>query len=95
MKVKLLGLLIWFLFPHIAWAEPGVFTLNDKPVPDVVAKVNGISLNATRLESAFVSFRLRARTQGKAIAPAEETLIARELLKAEIMKELIARSMDV
>ena len=92
MKVKFIALLIWFLFPHIAWTESEVFKLNGKPVPDVVAKVNGTALNSTQLEREFASFRLRTQAQGKTIAPDEENLIARELLKAEIMKALIAEN---
>ena len=68
-----------------------MFELNGKPVPAVVAKVNGNSLSSYQLESEFVTFRLRARVQGKKISPPEETLIAREMLKAIIMKELITQ----
>lgn len=98
MNYKFLVLLIWLLLPRIAWAESEIFKLNGKAVPDVVATVNGTPLNSAQLQSEFISFRLRAEVQGKKIAPSEETLLARELLKAEIMKELItqkARSLNI
>ena len=97
MKYKLLALVL-LLLPCLVWADSEDFKLNGKPVPAVVAKVNGVSLSSAQLESEFISFRLRAQVQGKKIAPSEETLIAREVLKAEIMKELItqkARSLNV
>ncbi len=85
-------IILLFLFcPSLASADSEVFKLNGKPVPAVVAKVNGVSLPSTQLESEFISFKLRAQVQGKKISPSEETLIAREVLKAEIMKELIAQ----
>ena len=57
----------------------------------MVAKVNGTTLKSAQLQSEFISFRLRVQAQGKKIPLSEEILIARELLKAEIMKELIAQ----
>nr|MBC8218967.1 SurA N-terminal domain-containing protein [Pseudomonadota bacterium] len=97
MKYKLLTLVL-LLLPCLVWADSKDFKLNGKPVPAVVAKVNGTSLSSAQLESEFIAFRLRAQVQGKKISPSEETLIAREVLKAEIMKELItqkARSLNV
>ena len=88
MKVKLL-LLILLLFPSIVRAETDVFELNGKPVPPVVAKVNGKSISSVQLESGLITFRLRARAQGNNIAPSAETIVAREMLKALVMKELI------
>jgi len=97
MKYKLLFLL-FFLIPCLVQAEPEVFKLDGKPVPSVVAKVNGVPLNSTRLEGEFFAFRIRSKHQGKEIKPSEELLIAREVLKAEIMKEIIsqkAKSLDI
>ena len=90
MKYKFFTLLL-LLLPAFVGAEPEVFTLNGKPVPEVVAKVNGVSLNSAQLESEFFVFRMRAEHQGKNISASEEVFIAREVLKAEIMKELIAQ----
>ena len=91
MNYKLLPLL-FFIFPGLVGAaEPEVFKLNGNPVPAVVAKVNGVSLSSSQLETEFIAFRTRTEHQGKKISASEETLVARELLKAEIMKELIAQ----
>ena len=90
MNYKLLPLL-FFIFPGLVGAESEIFELNGKPVPAVVAKVNGVSLNSTQLQTEFIAFRMRNQHQGEKISAPQETLIARELLKAEIMKELIAQ----
>jgi len=97
MKYKLLTLFL-LLAPYLAWAEPEVFELNGKPVPAIVAKVNGVALSSTQLEGELIAFRMRSQHQGNQIKPSEEILIARELLKAEIMKEIItqkAKSLDI
>ena len=97
MKYKLLTLLL-FLIPCLVEAEPEVFKLDGKHVPAIVAKVNGVPLNSARLEGEFVAFRMRSKHQGKEIKTSEELLIAREVLKAEIMKEIItqkAKSLDI
>jgi len=91
MNHKKILTLIFLLLPCLVWADSTIFKLNDKPVPEVVARVNGTTINSAQLQSEFISFSLRAQAQGKKIPPSEETLIARELLKAEIMKELIAQ----
>ena len=90
MKFKLL-LLILLLFPSPIGAAPEVFKLNGKSVPSIVAKVNGNPLSSAQLESEFITFRLRAQAQGKKISLSEEIIIAREMLKAVIMKELITQ----
>tara|TARA_B100000686_G_scaffold63883_1_gene68640 strand:+ start:735 stop:1760 length:1026 start_codon:yes stop_codon:yes gene_type:complete len=90
MKHKILTLIL-LLFPYLVWADSQEFKLNDKPVPEVVARVNGTALYSAQLQTEFISFRLQAQAQGEKITPSEETLIARELLKAVIMKELIAQ----
>ena len=90
MKPTLLLLILLFLPTQIE-AESEVFKLNGKPVPVVVAKVNGNPLKSAQLESEFITFRLRAQAQGKKISPSEEAIIGREMLKALIMKELITQ----
>ena len=80
-----------FIFPGLVGAESEVFKLNGKPLPAVVAKVNGVSLKSNQLETEYIAFRMRTQSQGQKISSSEETLIARELLKSEIMKELIAQ----
>jgi len=97
MKHKLLTLVL-FLIPCLVEAEPDVFKLDGKPVPTIVAKVNGVSIYSIQLESEFISFKLRAQFQGEKISPSEEPIIAREVLKSEIMKEIItqkAKSLDI
>ena len=90
MNYKLLTLL-FFIFPGLVEAESEIFELNGKPVPAVVAKVNGVSLNSYQLQTEYIAFRMRTEHEGEKISSSQETLIARELLKAEIMKELIAQ----
>lgn len=97
MKIKLLTLFL-LLVPCLVAAEPEVFKLNGKPVPAIVAKVNGVALSSTQLEGELIAFRMRSQHQGREIKPSEELLIARELLKAEVMKEIItqkAKSLDI
>jgi len=79
------------LFPSIVRAETDVFELNGKPVPPVVAKVNGKSISSVQLESGLITFRLRAQAQGNKVAPSAETIVAREMLKALVMKEIITQ----
>ena len=90
MIYKLLPLL-FFILPGLVGAESDIFELNGKPVPAVVAKVNGVSLNSNQLETEYITSRMRTEQQGEKISASQETLIARTLLKAEIMKELIAQ----
>jgi len=91
MKITLLLLIFLFAPVSLFGAEPEVFKLNGKPIPDVVAKVNGKPIKSAQLESEFITFRLRAKAMGNKVAPAAETLVAREMLKAIIMKELITQ----
>jgi len=90
MRYKLLPLL-FFILPGLVGAESDIFELNGKPVPAIVAKVNGVSLNSNQLETEYIAFRMRTEQQGEKISASQETMIARTLLKAEIMKELIAQ----
>jgi parvulin-like peptidyl-prolyl isomerase len=97
MKYKLLTFFL-LLVPCLVGAATEVFKLNEKNVPAIVAKVNGVPLSSTRLEGELIAFRIRAQHQGQQIKPSEELLIARELLKAEIMKEIItqkAKSLNI
>ena len=64
MNYKLLPLL-FLIFPGLVGAEePEIFKLNGKPVPAIVAKVNGVSLNSTQLQTEFIAFRMRAQHSG-------------------------------
>ncbi len=67
------------------------FTLNGKPVPEVVAKVNGVPLHAKALERDLFAFRFRSKQMGQEVKPADEITIARELVKAAAAQELIVQ----
>ncbi len=74
------------------------FTLNGRPVPKVVAQVNGTELNSAFLEQEMVAFRLMSLHQGREIKPESEDKIARKILQRKIEEELIyqkARSASV
>ena len=72
MNYKLLPLL-FLIFPGLVGAESKIFKLNGKPVPAVVAKVNGVSLNSTQLQTEFIAFRMRNQHQGEKISASQET----------------------
>ena len=86
------------LLPPSLTAKEKPFTLNGKPVPEVIAKVNGVPLGSEILERELFAFRFRARQMEREIKPAEEITIARELLKSAVARELIvqkARSLGI
>ncbi len=70
------------------------FTLNGKPVPKVVAKVNGVALSSDVLERELFAFRFQSKQMGREIQPDEETRIARELLKSMVARELVVQKAD-
>ena len=64
MKLKsliFLLLLYSLLLPPGLIAKEKPFTLNGKPVPEVIAKVNGVPLSSEILERELFAFRFRAR----------------------------------
>ena len=65
------------------------FTLNGRPVPKVVAQVNGTELKAEFLEREMVAFKLMSLQQGREIKPESEDKIARKILQRKIEEELI------
>ena len=94
MKLKsliFLLLLYSLLLPPGLIAKEKPFTLNGKPVPEVIAKVNGVPLGSEILERELFAFRLRAGQMEREIKPAEEITIARELLKSAVARELIVQ----
>ena len=96
MKLKSLIFLLFLyslLLPSglIAKEKEGPFTLNGKPVPEVIAKVNGVPLGSEILERELFAFRFRARQMEREIKPAEEITIARELLKSAVARELVVQ----
>jgi parvulin-like peptidyl-prolyl isomerase len=90
--------LLVLILPSALLAQEKPFTLNGKPVPQVVATVNGIPLSSEILEREMFAFRIRARQMGRDIKPADEITIGHELLKEAIGRELMvqkARSLGV
>ena len=89
--------LIFLLFlysllpPHGLTATEKPFTLNGEPVSQVVAKVNGIPLGSEILERDLFAFRVRSQQMGREIKPADEITIARELVKAAVVQELVVQ----
>ena len=74
------------------------FTIFGKPVPQIVARVNGVALTSELLQRNFFAFRFQTKQKGKEIEPNEEYGIARELLKSAVARELVvqkARSLGI
>ena len=65
------------------------FMINGKPVPKVVAKVNGTKLTSDLLKREMIAYRLLANRQGKNIETDDEGKVARGLLMKAIDDELI------
>ena len=65
------------------------FMINGKPVPKVVAKVNGTELSSDLLKREMIAYQLLANRQGKNIETEDEGKIARGLLMKAIDDELI------
>jgi len=65
------------------------FMINGKPVPKVVAKVNGTKLTSDLLKREMIAYRLLANRQEKNIETEDEGKIARGLLMKAIDDELI------
>ena len=103
MKFKLLFFLIQLsliALPHTLIAEENKspFTIFGKPVPQVVASVNGVALTSELLQREFFAFRFQSKQMGKEIKPDEEYSIARELLQAAVARELViqkAKSLNI
>lgn len=72
-------------------AQEKPFTLNGKPVPHVVAEVNGVPLGSEILERDLFAFRFQSKQMGREIKPADEITIARELLKVAVGRELVVQ----
>ncbi|MDP6735608.1 MAG: peptidylprolyl isomerase [Nitrospinaceae bacterium] len=65
------------------------FTLNGKPVPRVVATVNGTELTADLLKREMIGYKLMASRQNHALETRDEQKIAQGLLMKAIDAELI------
>ena len=65
------------------------FTINSKPVPLIVATVNGTDLTADLLKRELIAYRLMISRQGQTLETKDEEEIARGLLMKAIDTELI------
>ena len=65
------------------------FKINGKPVPKVIAQVNGTDLHSDILVREMTAFKLMSSHQGKTVKPESEGKIARKILEKEIDEELI------
>jgi len=76
--------------PETVLAESATeFTISGKPVPQVVAKVNGTELTSDLLKREMIAYRLLASRQGKTMDTKNEEKVARGLLMKAIDDELI------
>jgi peptidyl-prolyl cis-trans isomerase SurA len=96
MKLKFLFFLLQLgliTLPHTLIAEENKtpFTISGKPVPQIVASVNGVALTSELLEREFFSFRFQSKQNGREIDPNEEYNIALELLKTAVARELVVQ----
>ena len=65
------------------------FKINGKPVPKVIATVNGTDIPSDFLEREMAAFKLMSSQQGKEVKPESEDKIARKIIEKEIDEELI------
>ena len=65
------------------------FTINNKPVPTVVASVNGTDLTADLLKREMIAYRLMISRQGQKLESVNEEKVAKGLLMKAIDTELI------
>jgi parvulin-like peptidyl-prolyl isomerase len=64
-------------------------TINGKPVPEVIATVNGTDISSDVIKREMVAFKLMSSQQGKEVKPESENKIAQKILEKEIDEELI------
>ena len=85
-----MGLLFLITVPGVAFAESTTaFTINGKPVPLVVATVNGTELRSDLLKREMIAYQLMANRQGENIETEDEEKIARGLMMEAIDDELV------
>ena len=86
----LVGLLFLITVSGVAFAESTTaFTINGKPVPLVVATVNGTELTSDLLKREMIAYRLLANRQGKTTETEDKEKIVQGLLMKAIDDELI------
>ncbi|MFP6638518.1 MAG: peptidylprolyl isomerase [Nitrospinaceae bacterium] len=79
------------LLPAGLMAKEQAFTLNGKPVPQVVATVNGVPLSSAILKRELFTFRIRSKQMGQEIKPEDEVTIGRELIKELVRREIVVQ----
>ncbi|MFQ5673636.1 MAG: peptidylprolyl isomerase [Nitrospinales bacterium] len=65
------------------------FKINGKPVPDIVATVNGTNITAEFLKNKMFMWRMESRQKGEQITPELEEKFARAVITQAIEKELL------
>lgn len=65
------------------------FTINGKPVPQIVATVNGTELTADLLKREMIGYRLMISRQGQTLETKDEEKVAQGLLMKAIDSELV------
>ena len=90
-RYLLYALAFWLTLSGVALAESQAeFTINGKPVPRVVATVNGTKLTSDLLKREMIAYRLLTHRQGKTMKTEDEEKIAQGLLMKAIDDELIS-----
>ena len=82
-----LGLILILASPVAAAAEP--FKINGKPIPDRVALVNGVALDAQLLISEVKVYRLMNRQKNKTLTEKEMAAFSHQALARLVDQELI------
>ena len=89
-RCLLRSLVFLIILSGAAFAENKTeFTINGKPVPQVVATVNGTELRSDLLKREMIAYQLMANRQGENIKTEDEEKIARVLLMKAIDDELV------
>ena len=86
--ISILALLIT-LSGVVAAESDSVFLINGKPVPNIVANVNGTKLTSDLLKREMIAYRLLESRQGETMEATDEEKVARGLLMKAIDDELI------
>jgi parvulin-like peptidyl-prolyl isomerase len=83
-------LVLLLVLPTMVSAESATeLLINGKPIPKIVAKVNGTNLTSDLLKREMIAYRLLASRQGKTMKTRDEEKVAQGLLMKAIDDELI------
>lgn len=82
-----LALLVW---GSTSWAETvEEYKINGKPVPEIVASVNGTNISRGFLQGQVQAWKMMSMRQGKEVTPEEEESFARSVVTTAIELELL------